>query len=252
MKTDSKAYWIYGDHAVRAALQNTQRHIYRLVVVDKNTGNESPSLSKPLAKLATPMERVDKAAFQKILQTHLGPLGTQVVHQGIAALVAPLSSYALEDIVALNPGPCRIAILDQITDPHNIGAVLRSAAAFQLAAVVMTSHHAPQHLGVVAKTASGGLERVPLVTITNLARGLEMLKKEGFWCAGLDGEGETPLDQWEPAQRTALVLGAEGKGLRPLTRAHCDLLVRIPTQESFGSLNVSNAAAISFYTLFSK
>lgn len=140
-------------------------------------------------------------------------------------------------------------VLDQVTDPHNVGAVLRSAAAFGALAVVVPDRHAPDETGTLAKSASGALERMPLVRVSNLVRALEQLKDGGFWIAGLAAEGTTTLAQAKLSGKTALVLGSEGEGLRRLTREHCDYLVRLPMTDAVESLNVSNAAAVALYEL---
>jgi 23S rRNA (guanosine2251-2'-O)-methyltransferase len=140
-----------------------------------------------------------------------------------------------------------VLVLDQITDPHNVGAILRSAAAFAVSAIVLTARHSPEATGVLAKSASGALEYVPLVAVQNLARGLEALKSRGFLLVGLDSEGEDDLARLPLRAPLALVLGAEGKGLRQLTRATCDHLARLDLPGAISSLNVSNAAAISLY-----
>jgi 23S rRNA (guanosine2251-2'-O)-methyltransferase len=171
------------------------------------------------------------------------------VHQGVALLADPLEQPALEDVVGKAGESATIVVLDRVTDPHNIGAVLRSAAAFGALAVVQTERGAPAATGIVAKSASGALEAIPLVTVTNLARTLDLLQQSDFWSVGLDGDAERTLAEVAPSGRIALVLGAEGKGLRRLTRDHCDILARLPTRPPIASLNISNAAAVALYEL---
>jgi len=190
---------------------------------------------------ATP-EILDRQAFERLL-----PAGA--VHQGVALSADPLVQPGLEDVIARAGETATVLVLDQVTDPHNIGAILRSAAAFGATAVVRPEHGAPQATGVVAKSASGALETVPLVTVGNLARALDRLKSTGFWLLGLDSGAAQTLAAAPANGRTALVLGAEGKGLRRLTRERCDLLVRLPTRPPIASLNVSNAAAVALYEL---
>ena len=172
------------------------------------------------------------------------------VHQGIALLCDPLPDLNLEDVVALKPPGSRlVVVLDQVTDPHNEGAILRSAAAFGAAAVVVQDRHAPPESGVLAKAASGALDLVPRVTVVNIARTLERLGRLGFWRIALASDGDSSLSEAANQGDVALVLGAEGAGLRRLVREHCDVSAHIPIASEIGSLNVSNAAAIAFYEL---
>jgi 23S rRNA (guanosine2251-2'-O)-methyltransferase len=165
------------------------------------------------------------------------------VHQGLLAEADPLPALAPEEI---EPSGIVLA-LDQITDPHNVGAILRTAAGFAVAALVTTARHSPQATGVLAKSASGALEFVPIVTVQNLARALATLKERGFLLVGLDSTGEKDLADLPLRPPLALVLGAEGKGLRQLTRATCDLVARLDLPGKIKSLNVSNAAALALY-----
>lgn len=191
-----------------------------------------------------PVERTDPAALAALL-----PQGA--VHQGLAALVDPLPMVDLAELLEDLPpdAPTRLLLLDQVTDPQNVGAILRSAAALGAAGVILTERHAAPESGSLAKAASGALDVLPLVRVVNLSRAIEALKQAGFWCLGLAAEGEMTLAEAKPTGRIALVLGAEGTGLRRLTREHCDQLVRLPTQGPIDQLNVSNAAAIALYEL---
>lgn len=227
----SERYWIYGFHAVKAALDNSQRSVYRLVVLDPSHFMDHTRLKKEL---------VDKSFFQK-------KFGTHAVHQGVALEVGPLRPFHLEDALG-DTGDGLILLLDQLTDPHNVGAILRSAAAFGARAVITTDRHAPEvHHPALVKAASGSLEIVPYIKVSNLARTLEELKRHHYWVMGLDERAHAPLNQAPLSGKVALVLGAEGEGLRRLTRDLCDFLFHIPTQREFSTLNVSNAAAISLY-----
>lgn len=228
--------WIYGMHAVSAALANPVREVRRLVA----TAEGAERLSRSVREAAP--EIVDRRILDQLL-----PPGA--VHQGVALDAGTLEQPDLSEILAEADDQAVVLVLDQVTDPHNVGAVLRSAAAFGAAAVIQTERGAASATGVTAKAASGALEVVPLVTVTNLARALETLKSGGFWCVGLDGGAERTLAEAAPSGRVALVLGAEGAGLRRLTREHCDLLVRLPTRPPVASLNVSNAAAVALYEL---
>ncbi len=238
--------WIFGRHAVMAVLANPARRCRRVAVVPELAAELRTSLAAAAADLpATAPEVMERRALEQLL-----PEGA--VHQGIAVAVDPLPPCALADIVAALPdaaAPHIVVVLDQVSDPHNVGAVLRSAAAFAARAVVVPDHGAPTLTGVVAKAASGAIETVPVVRVGNLARALERLKAAGFWCIGLAAEAPQSLAALDPPERIALVLGAEGAGLRRLTREGCDYLVHLPTPRAAASLNVSNAAAVALYEL---
>ena len=226
--------WLYGRHPVLAALANPERRIERLIATkDMAERHTAEFAGKPVQVLA----REEMA--QRL------PAGA--VHQGLAALVAPLEDAVLEDVLARCGDNALVLALDQVTDPHNVGAILRSTAAFGAAGLVVTERHAPADTGVLAKAASGGLEIVPLVRAVNLARALEQLKNSGFWIYGLDERGDAAIGSLDLAGRVCIVLGAEGEGLRRLTTEKCDRLVTIPTNAALASLNVSNAASIALY-----
>jgi 23S rRNA (guanosine2251-2'-O)-methyltransferase len=227
---------LYGWHTVAAALANPARRIRRLWA----TENATRRLAEEGIALppATELVRPDAIAAR---------LPGDAVHQGLLAEAEPLDAPAVED---LREG--LVLVFDQITDPHNVGAIVRTAAAFAVGAIVTTARHSPEATGVLAKSASGGLEVVPLVTVTNLARGLETLRSTGFLLVGLDSGGGTDLAAAELRAPLALVLGAEGKGLRQLTRTTCDLVARLDLPGAIKSLNVSNAAALSLYIASSK
>lgn len=177
-------------------------------------------------------------------------LSRDAVHQGIAIECEPLTQPHLQEFLAGQNEQKPILLLDQVSDPHNIGAILRSAAAFEAGAVVCTDRNAPQESGVMAKAASGALEIVPLISVGNLAQAIDILKKAGYWTYGLDGEAKQTIAEAKLDKKTALVLGAEGKGLRRLTAERCDGLVRLPISSQMESLNVSNAAAVALYELY--
>jgi 23S rRNA (guanosine2251-2'-O)-methyltransferase len=230
--------WLYGHHPVLAALANPDRKVERLLVTKEAAERHAAVIAAAgAAQKATVMSRDDLS--QRL------PAGA--VHQGIAVLVAPLEEPALEDLLARCGDNALVLALDQVTDPHNVGAILRSAAAFGIAGLVVTERNAPADTGVLAKAASGALEVVPLVRAVNLARTLDQLKEAGFWLYGLDERGDVPIGDLDLAGRVCIVLGAEGEGLRRLTSEKCDRLVTIPTKAALAALNVSNAAAVAAY-----
>ncbi|MBS0223667.1 MAG: 23S rRNA (guanosine(2251)-2'-O)-methyltransferase RlmB [Proteobacteria bacterium] len=226
--------WLYGRHPVLAALANPDRRIERILVTREAADRQAAELA------GKPVQIVSREELTQRL-----PPGA--VHQGMAALAAPLEEPSLEDVLARCGDDVLVLALDQVTDPHNVGAILRSAAAFGLAGVIVTERHAPADTGVLAKAASGGLEFVPLVRAVNLARTLEQLKTAGFWLYGLDERGDAPIGALDLRGRVCIVLGAEGEGMRRLTEERCDRLVIVPTNGPLSALNVSNAAAIAAY-----
>jgi 23S rRNA (guanosine2251-2'-O)-methyltransferase len=239
--------WLYGIHPVLAALANPRRKILRIAIqreVDAQLGPRLETLAE-----AHPLGLPDAEILDREQIDRLMPKGA--VHQGLGALVDGLDDPDLDDIIRATDGQdaARVVVLDQVTDPHNVGAILRSCAGFGVAAVICPERHSPGATAVMAKAASGALERVPFVRVVNLARALEHLKKAGYWCVGLAGEAQTQLHEADMTGKIALVVGAEGEGLRRLTRENCDLLVRIPIDKGVESLNVSNAAAIALYEL---
>jgi 23S rRNA (guanosine2251-2'-O)-methyltransferase len=231
------ACWIYGIHAVQAALRNPARRIRRLLLT-----REAAAGLGPPARQDVRAEVVDRAVIDRAL-----PAGS--VHQGIAILAEPLAEEDLDEVLdrlsAL--ASATILLLDQVTDPQNVGAVLRSAAALGASAVVVPRHHAPPITGALAKAASGALEHVALVRVGNVAQAIDRLKESRFWCVALDGAAAQELSAIDLSGRVALALGAEGAGLRRLTRERCDLAARLPTAGPIADLNVSNAAAVALY-----
>jgi 23S rRNA (guanosine2251-2'-O)-methyltransferase len=224
---------LYGIHTVRAALDNPERKITKLSV----TQNALVRLETgPVEELGFPVEIVTPQDLDKIL-------GPDAIHQGAMLETAPLPVRRLS---ALNDSPL-ILVLDQVTDPHNVGAIMRSAVAFNAGALITTQRHSPTESGVMAKSASGALEMIPYIQITNLADALDELHKLGFVSIGLDSEGPAPLEQTLSGAKIALVLGAEGKGLRLKTRQTVNALARLDMPGAIKSLNVSNAAAIAMY-----
>ncbi|AXK79516.1 23S rRNA (guanosine(2251)-2'-O)-methyltransferase RlmB [Pseudolabrys taiwanensis] len=228
---------MYGWHTVTAALQNPARRIRRLLA----TENAARRLTEEGIPAPPQLEVVRPGAIAERLLP-------DAVHQGLYLETEPLPAPAIEDL----PARGLVLVLDQITDPHNVGAIFRSAAAFAAAAIVTTQRHSPDATGALAKAASGALEHVPLINVQNLARGLAALKASGFTIVGLDSDGEADLAALTLRAPLALVLGAEGKGLRQLTKETCDHLARIDVPGAIKSLNVSNAAALALYVARSK
>jgi 23S rRNA (guanosine2251-2'-O)-methyltransferase len=224
--------WIYGLHPVLAALANERRKILRILA----TPNALARLVEAGATLPLPPEETTPRQLDHLI-------GGDAVHQGVALEVAPLEPM---EIRALKKAKL-VVVLDQVTDPHNVGAVLRSALAFGADALVTTRRHAPTETGVLAKAASGALDRMTVVEVQNLARALEDLRAVGFTLVGLDSEAEVTIENAMRGERVALVLGAEGKGLRRLTRDTCDVVAKLSMPGPLASLNVSNAAVLALY-----
>ncbi|MCE7030701.1 23S rRNA (guanosine(2251)-2'-O)-methyltransferase RlmB [Jiella avicenniae] len=224
--------WLYGLHTVEAALNNPRRRLHRLLV----TRNALARLDIAEGDLPCPHEIAEPRAL-------VAELGSEAVHQGVALETEPLSAKRLGEL----SGATLVLVLDQVTDPHNVGAILRSATAFAADAVVTTTRHSPQESGVLAKAASGALEYVTQIEVRNLAEALEELAEHGFATIGLDSEGPETFEESLAGEKLAIVLGAEGKGLRQKTRATVTKLARLPMPGAIHSLNVSNAAAIALY-----
>ena len=223
----------WGKHAVAAALDNPERRVIK--AWSTREAAEFMNFPKDL-----PVVLADVADLGRMVP-HDAP------HQGIVIEVEPLEEMWLADVLAEAPERAVLLVLDQVTDPHNVGAILRSAAAFGAIAIVTQDRHAPPEGGALAKAASGALERVPWVRVVNLARALEEIAEAGFWRIGLAGEAKDDIKTALGPQRVALVLGAEGPGMRANVRDHCDALAKLPISEAMESLNVSNAAAVALY-----
>lgn len=236
--------WIYGSHAARAVLANPHRRIHKLLAT-----SEALVPRHCQAQLDCAPEIVAREYLDEIL-----PEGA--VHQGIVLLAEPLTPPSLTQICTDTTPDAAVLMLDQVTDPRNLGAALRAAAAFAAIAVIVQDRHAPEVTGAAAKAASGAAELLPPVRVTNLARTLDLLGDAGYWRLGLDGDAQRSLAAARPAdgwRRTVLVLGAEDRGLRPLVARSCDELVRIPITRApaagLESLNVASATAVAFYEL---
>ncbi|MHA1539545.1 MAG: 23S rRNA (guanosine(2251)-2'-O)-methyltransferase RlmB [Alphaproteobacteria bacterium] len=238
-KYKGKTMWLYGHHAVKAALNNTDRHCQKLVLT-KEAGRD---LLKAAENRNVPIHTVQKS---RDIDAYL-PHGS--VHQGIALEVSPLPDCYLENIMPELDGleSASLLMLDHVTDPHNIGAILRSASAFGCKGVIVSRDHTPAMSGLIAKIASGAAETVPLVQVTNLSRTIDALQEKGFWSVALDERGEKTLSETNLKGKFLFIVGAEGKGLRRMIKENSDFLARLPTTGDVQSLNVSNAVAVTLY-----
>ncbi len=235
----AETVWLFGLHAVRDALLNPARQKLRLVV----TKNAADRLADAIATAGLEPEMSDPRRFA-------APLDAGSVHQGAALEVKPLDWGSLAEVCEPGQGAPRVVLLDRVTDPHNVGAILRSAEVFGACAVIAPHRHSAPETGALAKTASGALERQPYLRVKNLGDTMQQLRKMGYILLGLDGTATTPIEAAVAEAQNlplGLVLGAEGPGLRERTKETCDTLVKIPFARDFGSLNVSNAAAVALY-----
>ncbi|MDP5109796.1 MAG: 23S rRNA (guanosine(2251)-2'-O)-methyltransferase RlmB [Rickettsiaceae bacterium] len=242
MKTNKKTspknkgqYYMYGTHAVLAAANNKSRKINHIYCLAKH----EEELRKEISHI--PITTVQNDFITKIV-------GKDQTHQGVIALVDTIFKNGLESI-DLSSTQEKIAILDQISDPQNIGAIIRSAAAFGIKTIILLNDNSPEENATIAKTACGCLELVKIIKVTNLKNTIEKLKKAGFWIAGLDASGNTNPDTLKEISKIAFIIGSEGKGMRRLTAKCCDFLVQIPISKDVESLNASNAASIIFYLM---
>ena len=227
--------WLYGHHAVIEALKNPNRQKLCL----KATKDNLP-----------PKDLTQNVPVQIVSRDELNALvGAEAVHQGLALQVKPLALQTIDDVIERTNARANamVIFLDQVTDPHNIGAILRSAAAFNANAVIVPDMNAPEETGTLAKSACGALEIVPLVRVTNFVRAMEKLKQAGFWCIGLDGYANEMINDKPLPNKTVFVMGSEGTGMRRLTAETCDYTVKLPMSDKMESLNVSNAAAITMF-----
>ena len=236
----SSEIWIYGHHPVAAVLSNPDRKILRVVATTEAAAKLGEEASIP-PRIFGHLKGASRREIDDLV-------GGGAVHQGVAVLTHALDHDLVDALVRIsaNPESC-IIVLDQVTDPHNVGAILRSAAAFGAGAVVAPDRHAPDESGVMAKSASGALDEIPYIKAGNLVRALELIKGHQFWLVGLDAEAPQQLSEIKLGGRIALVLGAEGEGLRRLVRETCDHVAYLPMAGNMESLNVSNAAAVALY-----
>lgn len=236
-KSPSNSQWIWGTHAVFAALKNPDRTCEKIILTQETLAELDSELLS-----VCPHQILERREMDRLL-----PAGA--VHQGIALKAKNLPQMAIEDVIVDLDDNDLLLILDHVTDPQNVGAILRTCAAFQVRALIMTDRNAPPLNGALAKTACGALERVPVIFVTNLARTLETLRKNNIWVIGLAEEGEKTLGETNLPGKKAIVMGAEGEGMRRLTREYCDILAKLPTNPDFPTLNVSVAAGLSIYVL---
>ena len=229
-------YWMCGRHACKAALSNPARRILK-VMASRNAAAELHHVFQGShdyeLEIVTP-EQLTRLA------------GEGITHQGMVMQVEALESPYMDEVLGTEKP---LLLLDQVTDPHNVGAILRSAAAFDAAAVIQPQDHGAPENAAMARSAAGALEMIPLLTVSNLSQAIKEIQDAGYWVAGMDGQATQTLAEAKLARKTALVLGAEGKGMRRLTAERCDMLVRLPIHAQMESLNVSNAAAIALYAL---
>ena len=236
VETAQTPLWLYGYHAVLAAIRNPHRTKDRLIA----TAEGATKIRRDVPD-AVP-EIIERGVIEKLLPR-------AAVHQGIALSVRPIEPRPLEQILEMAATDAVILVLDRVTDPQNIGAALRNAAAFGATAVVLTTRHSTSAEATLAKAASGALDVIPIARVTNLARTLDQLKDAEFWCIGLADTATDCLEASPFGDRVALIMGAEGSGLRRLTRKHCDMLVSLPTQPPITSINIAAAAAVALYEI---
>lgn len=237
-KPDKNQLILYGRHAVLSALKNPRRKISKLLCTKENA--EEIRRTAP----DIPLQIVERKEIDKLLPT-------EAVHQGFALFCSELPPVAIEDIITMaeNQENCHVLILDQVTDPQNIGAIIRSAVAFNTLALIVQDKNSPAETGSMAKASAGMIEFLPICRVTNLSRALEQLKDAGFWTIGMDGYAQTTVDKLKKGGKNAIIMGSEGKGMRRLVEENCDITVKLPMNKKVESLNVATAAAIMLYEL---
>ena len=236
-ESNQKQHIIYGKHAVLAALANPERKISKLLCTKENLADVAKFVKvKP--------QVVEKKEIDKLLPA-------EAVHQGLALFCSRLENVSLEEIIekADEKEKCHVLILDQVTDPQNVGAIIRSAVAFNTLALIVQDKNSPLESGAMAKASAGMIEYLPIVRVTNISRAIEKLKDAGFWTVGMDGYAKTTIDKLNKDGKTAFVMGSEGKGMRRLVEENCDISVKLPMSDKVESLNVATAAAIALYEI---
>ena len=247
LSSPGKSLLLWGNHAVTAALANSDRKIYEIFFTESKQKNIQKLINSRLSVsegYKIKLNAISSRDLTSLLPDHS-------VHQGLAAIVGELDNGGLDLLInrTYSSRYSFVVVLDQVTDPHNLGAVIRSAAAFSVDAIIVHDRSTPQLDGALGKAASGALEHIPIIRTKNIARTIDKLKKSEFWCIGLSDDSDNDLSSLGVHTRTAVVLGAEGEGLRRLTRESCDILARLPTSLNFPTLNISNAASITFYEI---
>ncbi len=253
MDPQGRGLRLYGVHPVAAALANPARHCRRLTATSAALAGLRERLGGALERDGLVIAEANRDEVARLLD---GVQGGGAVHQGLVLEVAPLAPPLFDDICATHKAP-RLVLLDRVDDPQNLGAVIRAAAAFGAGAVIVPDRHAPQISGALAKASAGTIEIVPLLRVANIARAIERLQRRGYWCVGLDNGAEETLAAARPDGATALVLGAEGAGMRRLTLERCDAILRLPISDAVESLNLdaveslnlAAAAAVALYEL---
>ncbi len=237
-KPEKNSLILYGRHAVLSALKNSRRKITK-VLSTKENADEIRRVAPNI-----PLQIVERKEIDKLLPP-------EAVHQGFALFCSELPPVALEDIITMSEkqNNCNVLILDQVTDPQNIGAIIRSAVAFNTLALIVQDKNSPTETGSMAKASAGMIEFLPICRVTNLSRAIEQLKNAGFWTIGMDGYAQTTVDKLKKGGKNAIIMGSEGKGMRRLVEENCDITVKLPMNERVESLNVSTAAAIMLYEL---
>ena len=249
-KPSNKDLWLYGIHPVVSAVLNPNRQILEIITCDETFSELDYKVQKTITDNKTNIKIFDKKDLNKVASDYCNESS---VHQGILARVKPLENQAVEDILGADKSI--VVILDQITDPHNIGAIMRSAYLFGANAVIATDKNSPDETGILAKSASGALDKIPYIRVNNLKRCIDILKDDGFWTVGFDGDSDMDLSEYKPSNKTAIIMGSEGGGMRRLTKESCDDIVYINTPNNdnvIDSLNVSNATAIALFDIQGK
>lgn len=239
--TAKDTMWLYGKHAVKAAISNKHRNILKVVILESNKN----FLQEVFDEHETAQRKINTEIVENDYFSRL--FGRDATHQGIAALVTKLDEYVLEDFLKNHSDNRPFVFLDQVVDPQNIGSILRASAVFGARAVVVTDDHSPEITPSIAKAASGSLEIVPIIRVTNLVQSVNLLKKHGFWVIGLDERSEKNLSDIDLNEKYVFIIGNEGYGMRRLSKEACDLAVRLPELNVFTTLNAAQAATVALY-----